>query len=192
MASFFQSVFKEINFMHLLNAVDKDSFLMLRGISIDINANHFATLALYTDLMECDLKRYINTKKPDLNMKIKILKQIAHGIQKLTQMNVVNGDLKPENILLDQQQNARISDFGTAKLMHCSMSQSVEEKLIFTPSYSPPELLIDGVKNSKTDVWSFGCIMLSVLGRYTPFTNIPLSKRTEHIKNKEETVIENF
>jgi serine/threonine protein kinase len=191
---FFKQIFKEINAMHLINSMERGNFLQLKGISIEINQHHFANLALYSDLMERDLKHFVqehSEPKQQYRTKLKILQQIALGLVQLEDLKTVHGDLKPENVLLDKDDNAHIADFGTAKTMH-STSYSMDEKLLCTPAYSPPELIQGGARNDRTDVWAFGCIMLYVLSGVSPYANVLRDDKLAYIKSMKESVVDNY
>jgi serine/threonine protein kinase len=124
--------------------------------------------------------------------KLRILQQIVLGVSQLQEMKIIHGDLKPENILLDAENRVRIADFGTLKIMRSTVSYSIEEKLVLTPAYSPPELIATGQRNSKTDVWGVGCIMLYVLTGVPPYANVPREGKVMFIRSKAESVVDNY
>lgn len=80
---------------------------------------------------------------------------------------IIHGDLKPENILLDSDFNCKIGDFGICRLvpeetLRCpSFRQSTEPKGAF--QYTDPELQRTGDLTSKSDIFSFGIIILQLL-----------------------------
>jgi serine/threonine protein kinase len=49
--------------------------------------------------------------------RLHIVKGIANGVNHLSSANVIHRDLKPANVLLDRGWNAKVADFGTAKLL---------------------------------------------------------------------------
>ncbi|GAV57922.1 Pkinase domain-containing protein/U-box domain-containing protein [Cephalotus follicularis] len=80
---------------------------------------------------------------------------------------IVHGDLKPENILLDSELHCRICEFGICRLatedsLRCpSFRRSTEPKGAFP--YTDPEFCRIGVQTPKSDIYSFGVIILQLL-----------------------------
>ena len=70
-------------------------------------------------------------------------------------------DIKPQNIFLDENFNAKASNFGLSKLLDCEQSQVVTT-MRGTPSYMAPEWL-NSVITEKVDVYSFGIVLLEIL-----------------------------
>ena len=70
-------------------------------------------------------------------------------------------DIKPQNIFLDENFNAKASNFGLSKLVDCEQSQVVTT-MRGTPSYMAPEWL-NSVITEKVDVYSFGIVLLEIL-----------------------------
>ena len=171
---FFRSVFKEINVMYFITQIDSDRLLKIRGISIDINKSNFAQIAIYSDLMHRDLQAFIKEFAPGHNelAKFKVLKQICEGVQSLQHKDLIHGDLKPRNVLLDKADNALLADFGTLKLQTNTITVASGQELIFTPLYSPPELIKRKEQNKGTDIWSLGCLMLKLFTGVSPYHEI--------------------
>uniref|UniRef100_A0A8I6WPY5 Protein kinase domain-containing protein n=1 Tax=Hordeum vulgare subsp. vulgare TaxID=112509 RepID=A0A8I6WPY5_HORVV len=73
---------------------------------------------------------------------------------------IIHGDIKPENILLDPEFNAKIYDFGLARMLVVP-GDSYEPHLQGTFGYMPPESSY-GRANEKVDVYSFGVVLLQL------------------------------
>lgn len=80
---------------------------------------------------------------------------------------VVHRDVKSSNILLDQQWNAKVSDFGLAKLL-CSEASYVTTRVMGTYGYVAPEYACTGMLNEKSDIYSFGILMMEIISGRSP------------------------
>ncbi|GMP65354.1 hypothetical protein CsSME_00026181 [Camellia sinensis var. sinensis] len=94
----------------------------------------------------------------------KIIMDIAKGLAYLHEecrQKIFHLDIKPQNILLDENFNAKISDFGLSKLIDKDQSQVVTT-MRGTPGYLAPEWL-SSIITEKVDVYSFGVVVLEML-----------------------------
>ncbi|KAL5993602.1 hypothetical protein ACLOJK_041851 [Asimina triloba] len=97
-------------------------------------------------------------------MRKKIILYIARGLAYLHEecrQRIVHFDIKPQNILLDDDFNAKVSDFGLSKLMARDQSQ-VHTTLKGTPGYLAPEWQQLKI-TLKVDVYSFGIVALEII-----------------------------
>ncbi|GJU55636.1 mitogen-activated protein kinase kinase kinase 17-like protein [Tanacetum coccineum] len=88
----------------------------------------------------------------------------------------VHCDLKPENILLVGNSvnkfSAKIGDLGLAKRAKQSKKSKSDTYWRGTPMYFSPEVVIDGVQESPSDIWAFGCIVLEMLTGNSPWVRV--------------------
>ncbi|CAN8284632.1 unnamed protein product [Cochlearia groenlandica] len=78
---------------------------------------------------------------------------------------VVHRDIKASNILIDDEFNAKLSDFGLAKLLDSNESH-INTRVMGTFGYVAPEYVNTGMLNEKSDIYSFGVLLLeAVTGR---------------------------
>ncbi|KAL7185271.1 hypothetical protein ACSBR2_027241 [Camellia fascicularis] len=89
-----------------------------------------------------------------------IAKRLTYLHEKCRQ-KIFHLDIKPQNILLDEDFNAKISDFGLSKLIDKDQSQVIT-MMRGTPGYLSPEWL-SSIITEKVDVYSFGVVVLEML-----------------------------
>ncbi|CAO2817777.1 unnamed protein product [Amaranthus hypochondriacus] len=80
---------------------------------------------------------------------------------------VVHRDIKSSNILLDKQWNPKVSDFGLAKLL-ASERNYVTTRVMGTFGYVAPEYASTGMLNERSDVYSFGILLMEVISGRNP------------------------
>ncbi|GER46384.1 protein kinase superfamily protein [Striga asiatica] len=80
---------------------------------------------------------------------------------------VVHRDIKSSNILLDRQWHAKLSDFGLAKLLN-SENSYVTTRVMGTFGYVAPEYACTGMLNEKSDIYSFGILIMEIITGRSP------------------------
>jgi len=96
------------------------------------------------------------------------LRQVAEGLKYLHSLRIVHADLKPHNVMFvskDDDSQLKIIDFGLASIVkkkHLIRGQDG------TPEYMAPEV-VQGRYTYHSDMWSFGCLMFTMLFGYSPF-----------------------
>ncbi|KAJ3677895.1 hypothetical protein LUZ60_001698 [Juncus effusus] len=80
---------------------------------------------------------------------------------------VVHRDIKSSNILLDKKWNPKVSDFGLAKLLGSERSY-VTTRVMGTFGYVAPEYASTGMLNERSDVYSFGILIMEIISGRNP------------------------
>lgn len=95
-----------------------------------------------------------------------IVMGIARGLLYLhhdSRLKIIHRDLKTSNILLDEDLNAKISDFGLARMFEGDQTTARTKRVVGTYGYMAPEYAFDGKFSIKSDVFSLGVVILEIV-----------------------------
>ena len=99
---------------------------------------------------------------------ISIAKQVCGGLSEAHKLGVVHRDLKPSNIMIDKEGNARIMDFGIARLIK-GEALTGENVIVGTPDYMSPEQVEGKEIDKRSDIYSLGVVLFEMLTGERPF-----------------------
>ncbi|KAI5323028.1 hypothetical protein L3X38_032100 [Prunus dulcis] len=127
-------------------------------------------LLLYEFMPNKSLDTFIfdSERRAELNWKTyyNIIEGIARGLLYLhedSRLRVIHRDLKPSNVLLDHEMVAKISDFGLARIFCERQNPTKTRRVVGTYGYMAPEYAMESLFSVKSDVFSFGVILLELI-----------------------------
>ncbi len=99
---------------------------------------------------------------------LSIIRQVAEGLDYAHRNQVIHRDLKPANILVTEDGRAKITDFGIAKVLaREGLARTVG--IMGTPSFMSPEQVKGGDIDARTDIFSLGIIIFTMMAGRKPF-----------------------
>ena len=116
---------------------------------------------LFQKIVDCQKKGVLIPETEIWN----ILIQIVKGLKALHDLNIYHRDLKSANVFMNSD--------GTVKLGDMNVSKVAKKVLLYTqtgtPYYASPEVWKDQPYDSKSDIWSLGCVLYEMTTLKPPF-----------------------
>lgn len=155
-----------INEVKLLLKIQHKNLVMLLGCC----AEGPEKMLVYEYLPNGSLDYFLFDKKKSSSLdwlrRYRIVTGIARGLLYLHEEapeRIIHRDIKASNILLDGQLNPKISDFGLARLFPGDDTHLNTFRISGTHGYMAPEYAMHGYLSVKTDVFSFGVLVLEIV-----------------------------
>lgn len=139
------------------------------------------------------LDEIIQSSELTIDETIRFATQIASALESAHNHGVVHRDLKPANIRITGHSMVKVLDFGLAKNVRTSDSDSsVDEaaktaagQILGTPAYMSPEQARGRVVDKRTDIWALGCIIFEMLAGERAYAGDNLSDTLVSILERE-------
>jgi len=147
-----------------------------------------------------DKRRRLNQKFTSSEIKHLAI-EILNGIDYLHNQSavIIHRDLKPDNILVDVDEKGdinkvKITDFGVCKMIVSGTCYN-DQARVGTDLYMSPEVHCGGISSVKSDIWSFGMVLVELVTLAPPYSGMCKDVALWHIKTgnlpvlpKEETI----
>ncbi len=104
----------------------------------------------------------------DMRRKIALFLKVCAAVGYLHRNLVIHRDLKPANILVTAEGEAKLLDFGIAKMLDLTTDSTVTSMRMLTPDYASPEQVTGGAMSTATDVYSLGAVLYKLLTGASP------------------------
>ncbi|XP_022847023.1 probable serine/threonine-protein kinase PBL19 isoform X2 [Olea europaea var. sylvestris] len=176
----FQGHKEWINEVNFLGVVKHPNLVKLVGYCAEDDERGIQRLLVYELMHNKSLEDHLLTRSasplPWL-LRLKIAQDAARGLAYLheeMEFQLIFRDFKTSNILLDEDFNAKLSDFGLARQGPTAGFGHVSTSVVGTVGYAAPEYVHTGRLTAKSDVWSFGVVLYELItGRRVLERNLP-------------------
>jgi serine/threonine protein kinase/tetratricopeptide (TPR) repeat protein len=171
----------------------------------EINESEDQTFISMAYIKGQSLKEKIESGPFKIEEALNIAIQVAEGLQDAHERGIVHRDIKPGNIMLTDKGQAKITDFGLAKL-EWGADLTKTATVMGTVAYMSPEQASGEKVDLRTDIWSLGCVLYEMLTGERPFKSthdqatlysilkeksVPMSNIRMDIPQKLEKIVEN-
>ncbi|KAK4478648.1 hypothetical protein RD792_014139 [Penstemon davidsonii] len=170
--------------VNVLGVVEHPNLVKLVGYCAEDDERGIQRLLIYEYMPNGSVEDHLSIKSViplTWAMRLRIALDAARGLTYLHEemdFQIIFRDFKSSNILLDEEWNAKLSDFGLARLGPPEGLTHVSTAVVGTIGYAAPEYIQTGRLTSKSDVWSFGVFLYELItGRRPLDRNRPRSEQ---------------
>lgn len=108
-------------------------------------------------------------KKIPLDVSLAIVYEVLAGLEHAHAKGIVHRDIKPGNIMITQTGQAKITDFGLAKLLEGASHHTAADTVLGTPLYMSPEQAFGESVDQRSDLFSLGTMLYEMMTGVQPF-----------------------
>lgn len=155
--------------VNVLGVVEHPNLVKLVGYCAEDDERGIQRLLVYEYMPNRSVEDHLSSRSEaplSWTMRLKVAQDAARGLAYLHEemdFQIIFRDFKSSNILLDENWNAKLSDFGMARLGPQEGLTHVSTAVIGTMGYAAPEYIQTGHLNSKSDVWSYGVFLYELI-----------------------------
>ncbi|KAJ4969621.1 hypothetical protein NE237_002720 [Protea cynaroides] len=155
--------------VNILGVVEHPNLVKLVGYSAEDDERGLQRLLVYEYMPNRSVEDHISPRSLETlpwAMRLKIAQDAARGLAYLHEkmdFQIIFRDFKASNILLDDQWNAKLSDFGLARQGPSEGLSHVSTAVVGTIGYAAPEYIRTGRLTAKSDVWSYGVFLYELI-----------------------------
>ncbi|KAJ3680856.1 hypothetical protein LUZ60_015345 [Juncus effusus] len=168
----YQGIREFLNEVTLLSRIHHRNLVMFLGYSQQDGKNILVYEFMHNGTLKEHIRGSSNDKIVSWLKRLEIAEDSAKGIEYLhtgCAPTIIHRDLKSSNILLDKQMRAKVSDFGLSK--PAVDGSHVSSIVRGTVGYLDPEYYISQQLTEKSDIYSFGVILLELISGHEPISN---------------------
>ncbi|GLT89790.1 hypothetical protein SLE2022_077610 [Rubroshorea leprosula] len=170
--------------VNVLGVVEHPNLVKLVGYCAEDDERGMQRLLIYEYMPNRSVESHLSARSETTlswAMRFRIAQDAARGLMHLhekMEFQIIFRDFKSSNILLDENWNAKLSDFGLARLGPPEGLTHISTAVVGTMGYAAPEYVQTGRLTSKSDVWSYGVFLYELItGRRPIDRNRPKSEQ---------------
>lgn len=182
-----ESYRNEVELLRKLSEIDHPNIIRMLGIIAEsppgILLEYMSMGNLLDHVVLCRTVRENLT----LGRCLRLLKDVANGMDAITQLDFVHRDLAARNCLVDGHETVKIADFGMSRMIPETQTFYRSDAAMVPVRWSAPETIESGIHYLKSDVWSYGVVVWEVFsgGKETPYGAIPNREVAERVIRSE-------
>ena len=157
-----------LNEVRILASIDHPNVIAYRDAFIDEPSSSLCLVMEYADNGDV-FQKICNYQKRETYIKEKkiwyVFIQIVRGLRAFHSRKILHRDMKSANIFLFKDMQAKLGDLNVSKIVKKGLSYTQTG----TPYYASPEVWRDMPYDSKSDIWSLGCVLYEMCALVPPF-----------------------
>jgi NIMA (never in mitosis gene a)-related kinase len=157
-----------LNEVRILASINQPNVIQYKEAFIDETSSSLCLVMEYADNGDV-FQKICNYQKRETYIKEKkiwyVFIQIVRGLKALHDRKILHRDMKSANIFLYRDMQAKLGDLNVSKIVKKGLSYTQTG----TPYYASPEVWRDMPYDSKSDIWSLGCVLYEMCALVPPF-----------------------